>query len=180
MRVRCRAGFGRLVSETRLKQGSLTIVAAGAENSDERLTLTQALRRALRLRCPYCGIGPLFRDLFRMHGRCGHCGTRLEREPGYFLGSAYINYGVTAGTTTISYVVLHFAFGWDNRRLVPLLVIFCVAFPLLFFRFARSLWLSLDCFFDPTGARDVMAASRSEGMEATAGEKNGKSSKSRG
>ena len=52
--------------------------------------------RALRLRCPVCGEGQLFKGLFSMHPTCPHCGIKYEREPGFFLGSIYINYGITA------------------------------------------------------------------------------------
>ena len=96
--------------------------------TDFQLTFGQALSRAARVRCSYCGAGPLFTGLLRMNSVCAYCHTRLEREPGYFLGSTYINYGITAGLTTVSYVVLHFAFGWPNRVVMPGLVTFCVIF----------------------------------------------------
>jgi uncharacterized protein (DUF983 family) len=127
---------------------------------DFRLSFGQALLRALRLRCPYCGTGRLFAGLFRMNSVCEHCETQLERDPGYFLGSTYINYGVTASLTTVTYVLLHFGFGWSNQILMPGLMVFCVFFPLVFFRYARSLWLALDCFFDRLGAQQVIAASQ--------------------
>jgi len=94
-----------------------------------------------------------------MNVTCDKCGTSLEREPGYFLGSTYINYAVTAGLTTVSYVALHFGAGWSNAVLMPGLAVFCLIFPLVFFRYARSLWLSLDCFFDRAGAQQMIADS---------------------
>ncbi len=124
------------------------------------LSFSQALARAVRVRCPYCGIGRLFAGLIRMNSTCDECGTRFEREPGYFLGSTYINYGITAGLTTVAYVTLHFAFGLPNRVLMPALMSFCVVFPLVFFRYARSLWLALDCFFDRMGAQQVIKSSQ--------------------
>lgn len=86
-----------------------------------------------------------------MHKRCPKCALRYERGPGYFLGSAYINYGLTTFILTVSYVVLHFVMGWTNRELAPWLVAFCVAFPLFFFRYARSFWMGIDFHLDPTG-----------------------------
>ena len=97
------------------------------------------LARALCLRCPRCGLGKLFVKWLRMFPDCANCGLRYERAPGYFLGSAYINYGVTAILLTIGYVVLHFRLAIDNRTLLLPLLIFCVIFPLVFFRHARSL-----------------------------------------
>ena len=110
--------------------------------------------RALRLRCPKCGEGREFSGFFRMAVRCSECDLRFERAPGYFLGSAYINYGLTAFVMTQSYFLLHFYFGWTNRQLAPFLLTFCVVFPLFFFRYARSLWMGMDYWLDPVGFQD--------------------------
>ena len=62
----------------------------------------------MRLRCPLCGEGKLFRGWLRMNAECPHCGLKFEREPGFFLGSIYINYGLTALIAAITYPVLLF------------------------------------------------------------------------
>jgi uncharacterized protein (DUF983 family) len=115
-----------------------------------RIPLGTILSRASRLRCPRCGQGKLFRGWFRMHPTCPQCHLRYERDPGYFLGSAYINYGITAFLVTVAYMTLHYGARLTNRQLVAPLLAFCVVFPLFFFRYARSWWLAMDCFFDPT------------------------------
>lgn len=104
--------------------------------------------RALRLRCPRCGEGKLFIGWFTMPQRCPVCNLKYERAPGYFLGSSYINYALTAVALTVMYMALHFGLGWSNRELTFPLVGFCVLFPLISFRHARALWLALDCHFD--------------------------------
>ncbi|HUE16318.1 MAG TPA: DUF983 domain-containing protein [Planctomycetaceae bacterium] len=114
-----------------------------------RVSLGQLLTRAMRLRCPRCGGGKLFSGPFSMPAECPQCKLRYERAPGYFLGSIYINYGVTAVAITIGYLVLHVAMRYTNRQLAGPLVGFCIVFAIFFFRYARSLWLTLDCFFDP-------------------------------
>lgn len=108
--------------------------------------------RGLRLQCPRCGGSKLFVGWFRMHERCSSCDLKYERAPGYFLGSAYINYGATALLVTAFYVISRYVLGYENRQVLPLLLTFCVLFPLLFFRHARSLWLSLDTICDPEGS----------------------------
>lgn len=123
------------------------------------LSFGKALRCGLGLRCPVCGRGRIFRDWFRMQPACERCGFRIERPAGYFLGSTYINYGLTAVLVTASYVVMNFGLGWPKDRLLPGLLIFCLIFPLVFFRFARSLWLSLDCYFDRVGAAEALPRS---------------------
>jgi uncharacterized protein (DUF983 family) len=105
--------------------------------------------RALKLRCPRCGEGKLFRGLFRMHERCSHCGLKFERAPGYYLGSSYVNYGLTAIALLFAYVILHYKMGLTNTQLAGPLTAFCVVFPLLAFRHARALWLAMDCRWDP-------------------------------
>ena len=119
------------------------------------LSFRDALSRGIRLRCPMCGAGRLFGGLLRMNSECAECRFRFERESGYFLGSTYINYGVTAVLPTGMYVVLLFGFGIEKEWILPGLLAFCLNFPLVFFRFARSLWLSLDCFFDRVGAAEA-------------------------
>jgi len=90
----------------------------------------------------------MFTGLFRMHETCPSCGLRFEREPGYFLGSIYINYGLTALITTIAYVTLRFGWKFEAKPLAAVLVAFCVVFPTFFFRYARALWLALDLRFE--------------------------------
>ncbi len=117
------------------------------------LNYSTALSRGWSLRCPRCGQGKLFRNLLFMNPRCDACGFVYERAPGYFLGSTYLNYGFTVLSLTALYMMLHFGFDLSNRAVTPWLVAYFLTVPLLFFRYARSLWLALDCFYDAEGAR---------------------------
>lgn len=101
------------------------------------------------LRCPICGFGKLFDGWFRMRQGCDFCGYSYQREPGYFLGSIYINYGLTALAVTASYMLGHFYFQIPPRYLLGGLIAFCVLFPLWFFRYARSFWMGFDTYWDP-------------------------------
>jgi uncharacterized protein (DUF983 family) len=112
------------------------------------LPLGTLLSRALRLRCPRCGSGRLFSGWFTMPERCSGCRFKYERAPGYFLGSSYINYGLTAVVLIIAYLVLHYGFHLTNQQVAPWLAGFCVLFPLWAFRYARALWLAIDCHID--------------------------------
>jgi uncharacterized protein (DUF983 family) len=117
------------------------------------MRLWQILGRSLRLRCPACGRGRLFAGWFRMRPKCDHCGLAFEREPGFFLGSIYVNYGLTAVLVTAGYFALFFSNTLTDPQRLWLLVAFSVVFPLWFFRYARSLWLGFDQLFDPRGRR---------------------------
>ena len=104
----------------------------------------------MRLRCPRCGEGALFSGWFRMHERCSACRLKYERSPGYFLGSTYLNYGQTAFTMTVAYVLLHFGYGFPREWVAPPLAVYCVLWPLFWFRYARALFLAFDCYVDTT------------------------------
>jgi uncharacterized protein (DUF983 family) len=112
-------------------------------------SLATLLSRSLRLRCPICGDGKLFRGWFRMHVRCQHCQFRFERSPGYWLGSIFVNYGLTALIITGAYFVLFFSEALTPDWIMRLLLAFCALFPLWFFRYARAIWIGVDLYFDP-------------------------------
>lgn len=84
-----------------------------------------------------------------MYPKCEHCGLPFEREPGFFLGSIYINYGLTALIVAIVYPVLLFQGGMHEQRLLIGAVTFTVIFPILLFPWARSIWLGFDQWNDP-------------------------------
>jgi hypothetical protein len=107
------------------------------------------LGRSLRLRCPLCGMGKMFRRWILMHPTCPHCGVSFEREPGFFLGSIYINYGLTTLIVSIAYPVLLFGYGFPETPLLIGALAFVVVFPVLVFPWARSLWLGFDQWRDP-------------------------------
>lgn len=49
----------------------------------------QAMQRGFLLRCPNCGIGPMFRSFLKTNDRCPHCGEdlhhhRADDAPPYF------------------------------------------------------------------------------------------------
>jgi uncharacterized protein (DUF983 family) len=110
------------------------------------------LWRGVCLRCPRCGARSLFRTWLAMHERCAVCRLRFEREQGYFLGAIYINYGVTVVLALLGSCALEY---WTQPSLTQELVLwvgFGTAFPVLFFRYARGLWLGFDYIFDPSEA----------------------------
>lgn len=103
----------------------------------------------MRLRCPVCGSGRLFSGWFRMHERCSACGIKFEREAGFFLGSIYFNYGLTAAVVAIAYPILLFKGIVGEQTLLWSALGFVALFPIWFFRYARSLWLVFDQYWDP-------------------------------
>ncbi|MCF7729614.1 MAG: DUF983 domain-containing protein [Chthoniobacterales bacterium] len=117
------------------------------------------LWRAMRLRCPLCGISPIFipllktrslRDWFTPLDGCPRCGYPYEREPGYFLMSIWaINYGLGSLLGITIYLVLESLYEIPIWYLMGLVIIPIILFNFFFARHAKSLFLAIDLFCDP-------------------------------
>ncbi len=84
-----------------------------------------------------------------MNERCTACRLQFEREPGYFIGAIYVNYAMSAVLVVCGYFALQW---WLPIPLVQQLLLWGAAsllLPLILFRHARSLWMSLDYLFNP-------------------------------
>jgi uncharacterized protein (DUF983 family) len=84
-----------------------------------------------------------------MFPQCSHCALTFEREQGYFVGAIYINYAATTVIAIAGFLTLDY---FAHLSLPPQLLLwgsFAILFPLFFFRYSRSLWLSLDYLFNP-------------------------------
>lgn len=133
-----------------LKSIMLSKMHAGRDEPPKtRLPFWRTVWCSCRLRCPRCGGGRLFDGWFAMRPRCDDCGLDFQQEPGFYLGSIYFNYGLTALVVTVAYFALYFGSSLSNQTVLIVLMTFCVVFPLWFFRFARSLWLGFDQYWDP-------------------------------
>ena len=114
----------------------------------------QILMKGLCLKCPKCGEGHMFSGLFKMRSECDNCNFRFEREIGYFVGAMYINFGVTVLIAFASYFALDYFTPISFLQNFILWGVFCALFPIFFFRYSRSLWLSFDYIVDPSEPPD--------------------------
>lgn len=76
--------------------------------------------------------------------RCPACALAFEPEQGYFVGAIYINYAATTLIAIAGFLVLDYYTALSLSAQLVLWGLFAVAFPVWFFRYARSLWLSVD------------------------------------
>lgn len=107
------------------------------------------------LRCPACGDAPLFAGLVRMHDECSSCGLSFRREPGFYLGSIYLNYGATVIVTGLLYAALVLGAGTSSETALGVCLAVAVVMPVLAFRHARSLLLALDSSVNARQARQT-------------------------
>jgi uncharacterized protein (DUF983 family) len=112
--------------------------------------VTVALRRALRLRCPACGVGRVFRRGFERATDCGACGRRLDRDEGHWLGGSEVHMVVAFGTSVALALPLVLAFDLPGPALDALAAVH-LALSIAIYRHARALFLALDHALDPAG-----------------------------
>lgn len=107
------------------------------------------LIRGLFLRCPVCGQGKLFSRGFKMNRQCPVCGLTFEREEGYFSSAMAIN--LVISELIIAAVAIPLAANLSIPLIMALLIGLPLPFllPLIFYRHSKSLWLSMDHYFNP-------------------------------
>ncbi len=105
--------------------------------------------RGLKLRCPECGLGRLYRSLFRMSAQCEYCGLRYEREQGYFIGAIYINIIATETLLLGTLLIYGLVVGTLSQTILTTLVVLAIVMPLISFHHSRSLWLCFDHLLNP-------------------------------
>lgn len=79
-----------------------------------------------------------------MAPECGVCGYSYKREPGFYLGSIYINYGVTVILTGLLYGFIVVGLGASHRVALAVSLVAAIALPVVFFRQARAFLLAFD------------------------------------
>lgn len=114
--------------------------------------------RALLLRCPRCGGRGIWRSYFRMRRTCPTCTLVLDRgeSEDYWLGAYMFNL-VAAELVAIAISVSVIVVNWPD---VPWNAVWfgsialAALMPVLFFPFARNLWLAWDLYFRPREPSD--------------------------
>ena len=91
----------------------------------------------------------MFRTLATMYPSCPVCGTRFEREPGYFVGAMYISYGLAIPLyLAIVFLLEAILHGWSDLAVYATALALFVPFAPLLFRVSRLLWMYLDRAID--------------------------------
>lgn len=121
-------------------------------------SLRRIYLRALRLKCPACGGGPMFVSWFRMCPSCPSCGLRFDREPegGYWVGSYSINLFATEAVFAAAFVGALIATWptppWD--LIIRADVVLMLGFPIAFFPWSKALFIAIDLTFRPAEPSD--------------------------
>jgi len=103
--------------------------------------------------CPRCRMAEIFRGtlfwLSPMNERCGVCGLRFEREPGYFLGAMYISYALAVPLLAGMVALFWWLTPWNWTIILLASALALLPFTPGLVMLARVLWIYLDRGLDP-------------------------------
>ena len=116
--------------------------------------------RAIRLRCPHCGGGPLFVGWARLLPACPSCGLTLERgERGYWLGAYFM--GLMAIETVLcAWLLGVMAWTWPEipwRFLHLTTILLLVGTAIGFYQMSHTIFLAFDLIIHPAEPDDFAA-----------------------
>ncbi|MFO7167157.1 MAG: DUF983 domain-containing protein [Chloroflexota bacterium] len=104
--------------------------------------IIRVLLHTIRLRCPACERGRMFRSWFTMNVRCPVCGVIFERDAGEVTGGIAIN-----SVATSALAVAGASLAWRSDvpvwPLIGVLVVVSTLFAMWFYRHARALWTGI-------------------------------------
>ncbi len=104
--------------------------------------------RAMRLHCPVCGVGRMFRGL-TTRDACPHCGFHFEREVGYFTNALIVNYTITCLPVLFVVAPLAYFSHLSVWTLLAVGLLIAALLPVIAYRHTKSLWLAVDLVARP-------------------------------
>jgi uncharacterized protein (DUF983 family) len=130
------------------------------------------LRRALVLRCPWCGsLRTFIRRWLGKHERCRTCGIRWRREEGFELGAVTVNTVLTFIVLTAAMTVGFVATSPDIpvAPMVLALVGVAVLMPIVIYPFTFTIWLAFDLAVRRPEPRELAAAAAAVAAQTVPG-----------
>jgi uncharacterized protein (DUF983 family) len=108
------------------------------------------IRRALRLRCPVCGSGGIWRAFGQLVERCPGCDYAFEREEGYWTGGLIVNLAVAMFVFFLVLVGGFIAYGASLPVWLAVLAgALMVVLPIVCYPWSKTLWMVVDLTINP-------------------------------
>lgn len=105
--------------------------------------MLQAAWAGMRLHCPACGQGRVYRGLTTMNETCSHCGVAFEREEGDWVGAIVVAYSITSVLVAAGISLTVALTSLPPEVHVTLWSGFTVVFLLLTYRNMKGIWLGI-------------------------------------
>jgi len=113
---------------------------------------TVSFLKALRLKCPYCGISSLLekKSFLKYAKGCDLCGYKYLREESYYAGvSQLVCFPISCVASLIAAASLYVFTDWELYQILLTTFILVIGFTLAIWPFCLGVWLWLDHRFRP-------------------------------
>ena len=107
--------------------------------------------------CPTCHEESMYLDknpynvmnVYKMHEKCTHCGTKYQMEPSFFYGAMYVSYALGIAFGVAAFVITYFFVG-EKSLITNFIVIIAtlILFMPVIMRLSRSIWVNLFMSYD--------------------------------
>ena len=114
-----------------------------------RPSVSQALLRGLRRRCPHCGEGALFAGWNRLHEQCAVCGLAFEKRSGDTWFFMYISTAGLTGLLVVTMFLLRPRVLWIGQVLVALAAVALIGLSL---PYRKGIAVALDYLLEREGS----------------------------
>ncbi|GGW34492.1 DUF983 domain-containing protein [Arenibacter certesii] len=111
--------------------------------------------------CPKCHQESMYKDknpynmlnIFKMHEKCSHCGTKYKIEPSFFFGAMYVSYGVGVAFGVAAFVIAFLMFKTTLLNTFYAITLTLVVFMPIIIRVSRNIWINFFVHYDPNAAK---------------------------
>jgi hypothetical protein len=77
-----------------------------------------------------------------MHENCSICGTKFEKEPGFFFGAMFVSYGLGVAEALITYFIcMPFFEETFDLRIIPIIGVVILSLTLVNIKLSRIIWI---------------------------------------
>lgn len=106
--------------------------------------------------CPKCHEESMYLDqnpynlgnIYKMHEKCSHCGTKYSIEPSFFYGAMYVSYGLGVAFAVAAFIISFVFFGSTLMTSFIAIVITLIVMMPVIMRLARNIWINMFISFD--------------------------------
>jgi len=107
-------------------------------------------------KCPRCQKGDFLEEknifkinkAFKVKECCSNCGLKYMREPSFYYGAMYVNYGLSVAVAIVTFIISYFVFDLTLRQsFIPILITILLTAPFIA-RWSRIIWINFFVCYD--------------------------------
>ncbi len=112
-------------------------------------------------KCPRCQEGDFLEEknilkiykAFKVKERCSNCGLKYMREPSFYYGAMYVNYGLSVGVAIITFIISYLGFNLTLKQtFIPIIFAIIITSPFAT-RWSRIIWINIFVHYQPNSKK---------------------------